>query len=456
MNDMIASSLENISGWLWGEWVLIPLLSFVGIFLTWRIRALAWRSLPQTIKWLWRDCVQGVADQPAGDLPRHHALMAALAGALGTGNIAGVATAIHLGGVGAIFWMWLIALFGMATQYAEVVLAVHFREQDASGRTVGGPMYYIRKGLGARWHWLGGCFAFFGMIAAFGIGNMVQANSVADALHSTFQIPVLATGLVLAVLVAMVIIGEARRIGVVATALIPLMSVLYICLALLVVLWNIEQVPAAFMQIVHAAFNGSAATGGFLGATVAQAIRFGLARGIFSNEAGLGSVAIIHAAAKTQQPVTQGLVAAFGTFIDTIVICTMTAMVIILTGSWQTGLNGAELTVHAFSTGFGSWAEDIVSIALTLFAFTTLLSWSYYGERCAEFLFGIRIITPYRLLWIGVIISGSLGSVSIVWLLADIMNGLMALPNLLALLLLSPLVVRLTRKYESMRHSRNE
>ncbi len=438
--------LERIATLIWGPYLLIPLLSFVGVFLTLRLRALPWRYLSKSVALF---CTSRSSDTDEGDIPPRHALMAALASALGTGNIAGVATAIHLGGVGAIFWMWCIALFGMATQYTEAVLAVRFREKDANGNYVGGPMYYISKGLGRHWHWLGTSFALFGTVAAFGIGNMVQANSVASVLQDNFDVPDIASGAVLAMLTAVVIIGGIRRIGVVAARMVPFISLLYIFSATVVIVLHIGKVPAAFALIIHDAFNGSAATGGFVGATVAQAIRFGLARGIFSNEAGLGSMAIVHAAAKTREPVQQGMIAMLGTFIDTLIVCTMTAMVIILTNSWESGANGAVLTSVAFSSVLGETGDMIVSICMCLFALTTLLGWSYYGERCAQFLFGTLVIKPYRLLWVLVVLVGATSDVKAVWLAADIMNGLMALPNLIALLLLSPLVVSLSKKYLS-------
>jgi AGCS family alanine or glycine:cation symporter len=348
--------------------------------------------------------------------------------------------------------MWIIALVGMATKYAEAVLAVRYRETDARGMHVGGPMYYIKNGMGARWKWLGVLFAVFGMLAAFGIGNTIQSNSVALALHSSLSIPLWLTGLVLAIAAGAVIIGGIHRIGEVASALVPFMALVYVGGSLIIILLHIGGVPAALGMIVSDAFTGTAATGGFAGAGVAAAIQFGMARGLFSNEAGLGSAPIAHAAARTKDPIRQGSIAMLGTFIDTIVICTMTALVIILTGAWSSGETSSALSALAFDTGlpgFGSW---VVTFGLVIFAFTTILGWSYYGERCAEFLFGVKVIWPYRVLWIialpaGALVAGGNEGVKLLWLTADIMNGLMALPNLIALLVLSPVVFALTRDY---------
>jgi AGCS family alanine or glycine:cation symporter len=379
--------------------------------------------------------------------------MTALSATVGSGNIAGVATAIFLGGPGAVFWMWVTALFGMASKYAEAVLAVRFREVDELGNHVGGPMYYIQNGLGSRWRWLAILFSLFGALAAFGIGNTVQANTVALAVESSLHVPVWVSGLVMALFTGAVIIGGVRRLGVVAATLVPFMAMFYIAGALSIILLNLEQVPAALMTIIHHAFTGTAAAGGFAGATVLMAIHFGVARGLFSNEAGLGSAPIAHAAAKTNDPVHQGLIAMLGTFIDTIVVCTMTALVIILTGSWTGGQTGAALTSAAFNSGLAQGGGVVVTVALILFAFTTLLGWSYYGERCAEYLFGVRVIQPFRILWVIAIPIGAMGNLGVVWTIADILNGLMAIPNLIALLALSPVIFHLTRKHSMMKHA---
>lgn len=440
LNDL----LNTASGFIWGPFMLVLLLG-TGVYLTIGLRAMPWRHLGNGFQLLWR----GRKSTEEGDITPFQALMTALAATIGTGNIAGVATAIYYGGPGAVFWMWLIALIGMATKYSEAVLAVHYREIDENGKHVGGPMYYIKNGLNARWHWLGTAFAVFGMIAAFGIGNMVQSNSVADALESSFSIPTWLTGTLIAIITAAVILGGINRIATVAAKLVPFMAIAYVTGAMVIILMNIADVPGALGIIVSDAFTGTAATGGFLGATIWAAIRFGVARGIFSNEAGLGSAPIAHAAARTTDPVRQGMIGMLGTFIDTIIICTMTALVIILTGAWTSGENGAALSTAAFDSALPGVGSYIVTLGLVIFAFTTVLGWSYYGERCAEFLFGVKVILPYRILWLVAIILGALGKLEIIWLLADVLNGMMAIPNLLALVGLSPVVFQLTRNYFS-------
>lgn len=434
--------LNAASGFIWGPVMLVLLLG-TGIYLTIGLKAMPWRHLGNGFQLLWR----GRKSTEEGDITPFQALMTALAATIGTGNIAGVATAIFYGGPGAVFWMWLIALIGMATKYSEAVLAVKYREIDERGKHVGGPMYYIKNGLSKKWHWLGTAFAIFGMFAAFGIGNMVQSNSVADAMNANFDWPTWLTGAVIAIVTASVILGGINRIATVAAKLVPFMAIAYVTGALIIILINIADVPAALSMIVSDAFTGTAATGGFLGATIWAAIRFGVARGIFSNEAGLGSAPIAHAAARTTDPVRQGMIGMLGTFIDTIVVCTMTALVIILTGAWTSGENGAALSTHAFNLALPGVGSYVVTLGLVVFAFTTVLGWSYYGERCAEFLFGIRVILPYRILWLVAIMIGALGKLEIIWLLADVLNGLMAIPNLIALIGLSPVVFQLTRDY---------
>jgi AGCS family alanine or glycine:cation symporter len=335
----------------------------------------------------------------------------------------------------------------MATKYAEAVLAVRFREVDERGKHVGGPMYYIRNGLGRHWQWLGAAFALFGMLAAFGIGNMVQSNTLADELQNNLAVPTWISGLVIALLIGAVILGGITRIAEVVEKLVPFMAVVYVAGALLILLLHLEGIPAALGLIVSDAFTGTAASGGFAGATVWMALRWGFARGIFSNEAGLGSAPIAHAAARTTSPVRQGMVAMLGTFIDTLVVCTMTALVIIVTGVWDSGVQGAPMSSLAFDTGLPGPGGYIVTFGLVVFAFTTMLGWSYYGERCGEYLFGVRIIFPYRLLWVIAIYTGANVKLNFVWMLADALNGLMALPNLVALLLLSPVVFGITREY---------
>ncbi len=440
--------LDKLSGFIWGEYLLIPLLALTGLYLTIGLRAMPWRYIPRAFYSLWQGRKPDAANQ--GDISPFQALMTALSATVGTGNIAGVATAIHLGGPGAIFWMWVIALFGMATKYSEAVLAVKYREVDELGNHVGGPMYYIKNGLGKNWAWLAMVFALFGMFAAFGIGNLVQSNSVASVLKDNFDIPLLVTGLTMAIAAGIVIIGGVRRLGEVAANLVPFMAISYVVSAAIIILLNISEVPAVLSMIVSDAFTGSAASGGFLGATVWAAIRFGVARGIFSNEAGLGSAPIAHAAAKTDDPVRQGMIAMLGTFIDTIILCTMTALVILLSGAWTSGETSSTLSSMAFADGLPGIGNYVVSLALVIFAFTTVLGWSYYGERCAEYLFGVKIILPYRLLWICVIVTGAIvEQIHVIWSLADVLNGLMAIPNLIALLLLSPVIFSITREFLS-------
>lgn len=447
----IAEVLGAVSGALWSEYVLIPLLAAVGLYLTLGLRAFTWLGIPRAFTLLWRS--RGGGDGRAGEISPFQALMTALSATIGTGNIAGVATAIWFGGPGAMFWMWVIALFGMATKFSEAVLAVRFREVDELGNHVGGPMYYIRNGLGARWRWLGGAFALFGMLAAFGIGNTVQSNSVADVMDSTFGVPVWLTGLVAAALTGAVIIGGVKRIARVAESVVPVMALLYVGCAGAILLLNLPALPGAVAQIVHSAFTPVAGTGAFAGATVWAALRWGVARGIFSNEAGLGSAAIAHAAARTNNPVEQGMIAMLGTFIDTLCICTMTGLVIVVTGAWTLGEQGASMSASAFTIGLGDMGATIVGLGLAVFAFTTTIGWSYYGERCAEYLFGVRVIAAYRVLWIVAIALGAVVKLELVWTLADIFNGLMALPNLVALVLLSPVVFKLTRDALAARQS---
>ena len=445
--ETLQTLLNQLSGIIWGEYVLIPLLGLAGIYLTIGLRAMPWLSIPRAFRLLWQGR-KGEEDQ--GEISPFQALMTALSATIGTGNIAGVATAIFLGGPGAVFWMWIIALFGMATKYAEAVLAVRYRETDDLGQRVGGPMYYIRNGLGAKWKWLGVLFAFFGMIAAFGIGNMVQSNSVAHELHTTFNIPGFVTGACMAFLAGIVILGGIKRIGEVAEKLVPLMAIAYVSGALLIILLHIQGLPSALTLIVTDAFTGQAVAGG----SVWAAFRYGVARGIFSNEAGLGSAPIAHAAAQTSNPVRQGMIAMLGTFIDTLVICTMTALVIILTGVWGGEVTGAPLSSLAFNTGLPGPGGYIVTFGLVVFAFTTILGWSYYGERCAEYLMGVRVIYPYRILWIAAIFVGAREAsqnLELIWTFADVMNGLMAIPNLIALLLLSPVIFSITREYMQRR-----
>ena len=440
---MLETLLNSLVRYVWGEYILIPLLALVGIYLSLGLKLLPWRYLVYAIQLLWRPNKPGTP----GEITPLQALMTALSATIGTGNIAGVATAIYLGGPGALFWMWVIALMGMATKYSEAVLGLKYRQVDCLGQYVGGPMYYIKNGLGEKWKWLAISFALFGMIAAFGIGNMVQSNSVADVLSSTYAIPEPVTGLVIATIVGITIIGGVRRIADVATCLVPLMAISYLCAAVSILILKADLVPSAFATIFYSAFNGSTATEGFLGATAWMAIRWGCARGIFSNEAGLGSAAIAHAAAKANYPVHQGMIAMLGTFIDTMIMCTITGLVLIVSEAWLSGAQGASMSALAFSTVLGEPGRHVVVAGLAVFAFSTIIGWSYYGERCAAYCLGTRIIPTYRAVWITAVVIGAIFKLDLVWAFADLFNGLMAIPNLVALLLLSPVIFSETRKF---------
>lgn len=443
--EAIEHILGQINGLVWGPPMLVLILG-VGLFLSLGLKLMPMLKLGAGMRLMWSGRSAGGAESD-GEIPPFQALMTALSATVGTGNIAGVATAVFLGGPGALFWMWLTALVGMATKYSEAVLAVRFREVDERGSHVGGPMYYIRNGLGKKWAWLGVLFAIFAAIAGFGIGNTVQANSVADVMEATFGLPHWISGVILMVLVGLVLIGGIRRIGQVASALVPLMAVSYLIAGLVVLALNVADIPAAFALIFEHAFSPIAAEGGFAGAAVWAAIRFGVARGVFSNEAGLGSAPIAHAAAQTKNPINQGLVAMLGTFIDTIIICTITGLVIITSGAWTSGESGAALTSMAFSQALPGVGDYVVAIALAVFAFTTLLGWSFYGERCVEFLFGVKAIVPYRMAWVLAIPLGATVNLGLIWLVADTLNAMMALPNLIALIFLSPVVFKLTKEH---------
>ncbi|MEE4109643.1 MAG: sodium:alanine symporter family protein [Halieaceae bacterium] len=437
----MAELIITINGIAWGPVMLVLLLG-TGIYLTIGLRFMTMRRLPAAIAMLLR----GREGQGDGDITPFRALMTSLSATIGTGNIAGVATAITLGGPGALFWMWITALFGMATKYSEAVCAVHFREQDGVGHYSGGPMYYIRNGLKPHWHWLAFAFAIFGSLAGFGIANTVQSNSISQVLNDTYGVVPIYTGLALMVLVGAVVLGGIQRISTVAGYLVPLMASSYLLMGIIVITLNITAVPGAIATIVASAFTGSAAAGGFAGATIWAAIRFGVARGIFSNEAGLGSAAIAHAAARTREPVQQGMVAMLGTFIDTLVVCSITGLVIVIMDVIPSGVSGASLTSMAFGNAFPG-GEIIVTIGLCLFGFTTMIGWSFYGERCVVFLVGTRGILPFRLAWVLAIPVGTVVQLDLVWLIADTLNAFMAIPNLIALLLLGPLVFRLSREY---------
>ena len=442
-NTAIQDINSPINSLVWG-WPTVILIAVTGIALMVGLRFMPLTRLVYGVRMM---LAPVDADAKEGEITPFQALMTSLSATIGTGNIAGVAGAIAVGGPGAVFWMWVIAVFGIATKYAEAVLAVRYRETDAAGDHVGGPMYYIRNGLGSRWAWLGGLFALFGMLAGFGIGNGVQAFEVSSALEAA-GVPRPVTGVVLGVLVFAVVVGGIRRIAKAASAIVPLMSILYVLACLVILLINITALPGAFGTIFSNAFTGEAAAGGALG----QVILMGFKRGIFSNEAGLGSAPIAHAAARTTDPVRQGTVAMLGTFIDTIIICTMTALVIISTGAYAQvvdgeRLSGANLSIAAFNTGLPG-SGLVVTMGLVVFAFTTVLGWSFYGERCTSYLFGDKAVMPFRLLWVAMVVFASIaGTSGAIWGVADTLNGLMALPNLIALLLLSGTVFRLTRDY---------
>ncbi len=443
--DAINAFLESVSGALWTPVLLILLLG-TGLYLTLGLRLLPIRKLGYGFRMLWRGRRSG-EQKGEGEITPFAALMTSMSATIGTGNIAGVGTAIYLGGPGAVLWMWVTALVGMATKYAEAVLAVRYREVDTRGMHVGGPMYYIRHGLGERWRWLGGTFAVLAVIAAFGIGNTVQSNSVADSLDTALGVPGWVTGLVMAVLVFSVILGGIRRIARVAETLVPIMGIIYVAGALIILAANYAEIPQGVARIFTDAFSGTAAAGGFAGAGVIAAIQFGVARGLFSNEAGLGSAPIAHAAARTDRPVRQGVVGMLGTFIDTIIVCTMTALVIVTTGAWTSGENGAGLTTLAFSQGLPGPGDFVVAFGLVIFAFSTTLTWAYYAERCMEYLIGVRGFLVFRLLWVVAVFVGAVASLRLIWSLADVTMALMAIPNLVALLLLSPVVFRISRDY---------
>lgn len=438
LSDLITA----LNGIVWGPLMLVFILG-TGLYLMFGLSFLPLRKIGAGFKLLW----QGRHKKGEGDIAPFNALMTSLSATIGTGNIAGVATAIFLGGPGALFWMWCTALVGMATKYAEAVLAVKYREVDNKGMHIGGPMFYIKNGLKPHWAWLGTSFAVFGAIAGFGIGNTIQANSVADVMNTTFDVPPLATGITIAALAALVLIGGIKRIANVAGKLVPLMALSYLVAGVIILVMNVEALPQAFELIFTHAFTPIAATGGFAGAAVWAAIRFGVARGIFSNEAGLGSAPIAHAAASTNSPVQQGTIAMLGTFIDTLVICSITGLVIITTGVWSSGETGASLSSAAFEAALPGIGQYIVAIGLSVFAFTTILGWSFYSEKCFEYLLGERVITPFRICWIIAVPIGATANLSFIWLVADTLNALMAIPNLIALILLSPVVFRLTKEY---------
>lgn len=463
--ERLLERLNEVSSFVWGL-PLIVLLVGTGVFFTVRLRGLQFRELKHS---LWLALVKRKEEGAVGDISHYQALMTALAATVGVGNIAGVATAIASGGPGALFWMWMTGLFGMATKYAEAYLGVKYREVDSRGNMSGGPMYYLRNGVGGGLgKSLGFLFALFAAVAAFGIGDMVQSNSVADAIQTSFGVRPLYTGLVIAVLAGAVILGGIKSIGRVTSVFVPVMILFYLVGGLVVLAINWRGLPAIVSFVFTDAFTPTAAIGGFLGATVRDAIRWGFARGVFSNESGLGTGGIAAAAAQSHAPTSQALVSMTQTFIDTIVVCSITGLTIVATNTWHVAdpasgvaLSGAPLTVAAFSHGLpGNWGGYIVSVGLALFAFSTILGWSYYGERAISYLVGEKAITPYRILFVIASFFGAyaleLGEsqrsgFQIVWAFSDIMNGLMAVPNLIGLLLLSGIVVTETKAFLASR-----
>ncbi|WP_118805187.1 alanine/glycine:cation symporter family protein [Haemophilus haemolyticus] len=438
----IESILSAINSFIWGAPLLI-LLSGTGLYLTLRLGFIQIRYLPRALGYLFKKDKGG-----KGDVSSFAALCTALAATIGTGNIVGVATAVQAGGPGAIFWMWLVALLGMATKYAECLLAVKYRVRDKNGFMAGGPMYYIERGLGIKW--LAKLFALFGvMVAFFGIGTFPQVNAITHAMQDTFNIPVLVTAIIVTLLVSLIILGGVKRIATASSVIVPFMAILYVTTSLVIILLNIEKVPDAISLIIYSAFNPQAALGGAVGFTVMKAIQSGVARGIFSNESGLGSAPIAAAAAQTREPVRQGLISMTGTFLDTIIVCTMTGIVLVLTGAWNNPeLAGATVTNYAFAQGLGtSIGATIVTVGLLFFAFTTILGWCYYGERCFVYLVGIRGVKLYRLAYIVLVGLGSFLHLNLIWIIADIVNGLMAFPNLIALIGLRKVVIEETKDY---------
>ncbi|MEA5091104.1 Amino-acid carrier protein AlsT [bioreactor metagenome] len=432
-------TLVAISGLVWGIPLLVLLVG-TGIFLTVKLRLLQVRKLVTGFKiaFMPSDCKDS-----EGDISQFQALMTALAATIGTGNIVGVATAVVAGGPGALFWMWASAFFGMATKYAEAILAVRFRERKANGSMAGGPMYYIKNGMQCKW--LAAVFAFFGAFAAFGIGNMVQSNAVALVVKENFGVPAIYTGAILTVFTAMVILGGIKGIGKATGIIVPAMATFYLVGGLIIIFMNLDKIPATFAIIFGDAFTGHAVAGGALGTV----IRFGVSRGVFSNEAGLGSAPIAAAAAKTDMPGRQALVSMLGTFLDTIIVCSVTGLVVVMSGLWKDGAaNGAALTSQAFNSFLPNVGNNIVAIGLIFFAYSTILGWCYYGEKCFEYLAGEKVIMGYRIVYTLAVFIGSISSLSVVWNLADIFNGLMALPNLIAIVVLSGVVFEETRAFE--------
>ncbi|HEL1989416.1 alanine/glycine:cation symporter family protein [Streptococcus suis] len=438
---------KAINNLVWGPPLLLLLVG-TGVYFTLRLGVFQIGKLPTAFRLIFSSDQSG-----QGDVSSFAALCTALAATVGTGNIVGVATAITTGGPGALFWMWVAAFFGMATKYAEGFLAIKYRTKDANGQAAGGPMHYITLGMGQKWKPLAVFFAVSGvLVALLGMGTFSQVNSIASSMSASFGLAPQLVSIVTAISIAFFIFGGIEKISDVSTKIVPFMAILYILASLivLVVHWN-ELLPTLGL-VLKSAFSPAAAVGGFVGATVKEAIQRGIARGVFSNESGLGSAPIAAAAAKSDNPVEQGLISMTGTFIDTLIICTLTGFTILVTDQWSVeGLAGAPLTQAAFATVFGNTGSIALTISLVLFAFTTILGWSYYGERCIEFLFGTKSILPYRLVFVAMVALGGFLKLDLIWTIADIVNGLMALPNLIALLALSPVIIKETRQYFAKR-----
>ncbi len=435
--------VQTASSFLWGIPTILLLIG-VGLFISLVTILIQLRKFGYGCS-----LISGNFENPSdlGEISHMQALTTSLAATIGVGNIAGVGTAIAMGGPGAIVWMWITAFFGMALKYSECLLAHKFRVVKKNGSVNAGPMYYLERGLKQKW--LGILFALFAAIASLGIGNMVQSNSIAEPFATYFSIPKLATGIVLAFIVFLVIVGGIKRIALVTTKMIPIMALYYIIGSLMIIIANSSQLGLAFHIIFHDAFSGTAAAGGFTGAALASTIRFGVARGVFANESGLGSSPFAHGAVKTNEPVRAGLVAMLGPFIDTIIICTMTALVIVLTGAYTTGETGTNLTAKAFEMGLPGPGGYTVVVSIIFFALTTIITWSYYGDRCISYLLGEKFIIPYRILFCCFIPVGAYLDISIVWVLGDCLNALMIWPNLIGIIFLTPMILRETRKYFS-------
>ncbi|HFI0405156.1 TPA: alanine/glycine:cation symporter family protein [Streptococcus suis] len=435
--------MQHINDFVWGPPLLLLLVG-TGVYFTLRLGVFQVSKLPTAFRLIFSSDQSG-----QGDVSSFAALCTALAATVGTGNIVGVATAITTGGPGALFWMWVAAFFGMATKYAEGFLAIKYRTKDANGQAAGGPMHYITLGMGQKWKPLAVFFAISGvLVALLGMGTFSQVNSIASSMSSSFGLAPQLVSIVTAISIAFFIFGGIEKISDVSTKIVPFMAILYVLASVTVLALHLDQLLPTLALVLKSAFTPAAAVGGFAGATVKQAIQRGIARGVFSNESGLGSAPIAAAAAKSDNPVEQGLISMTGTFIDTIIICTLTGLTILVTGQWSVaGLEGAPLTQAAFASVFGQPGALALTISLVLFAYTTILGWSYYGERCIEFLFGTKSILPYRLVFVAMVALGGFLKLDLIWTIADIVNGLMALPNLIALLALSPVIIKETRQY---------